>query len=69
MSLLSARLKRACCIAVTYKTVKKRRQLWWTEEKSRGKNEIIAWPERQMMLATGIIHMYRIFLYTTFQKM
>ena len=35
-------------------------------EKSKRKDERIAWPERQMMLATRIIHIYRLFLYTTF---
>ncbi|RMX58049.1 hypothetical protein pdam_00013405 [Pocillopora damicornis] len=38
--------------------MKTRRQLWWRKEKSRGKDEHIAWPEHQMMLATRIIHIY-----------
>ncbi|RMX59630.1 hypothetical protein pdam_00010464, partial [Pocillopora damicornis] len=40
----------------------------WREEKSRGKDERISWLERQMMLATRIIHIYRVFLYATFQR-
>ena len=45
-----------------------RGEVWWREEKSRGKDERIAWPGPQMMLATRLIHIYRIFLYTTFQR-
>ena len=36
--------------------------------KDGGKDERIAWPERQMMLDTRIIHIYRAFLYTTFPR-
>ena len=48
--------------------MKTRRQVWWREEKSRGKDERIVWPAPQMMLVTRLIHIYRIFLYTTFQS-
>ena len=40
--------------------MKTRRQVWWREEKSRGKDERIVWPGPQMMLATRLIHIYRI---------
>ena len=35
--------------------VKTRRQLWWRKDKSRRKDESIAWPECQMMLATMML--------------
>ena len=41
----------------------------WRKGKSRRKDEHIGWPERQMMLATIIMHIYRIFLDTAFQRM
>ena len=31
-------------------------------------DELVAWPERQMMLAIRIIHIHWVFLYTTFQR-
>ena len=39
------------------------------KKKTREKDGRIAWPERQTMLSTRIIHIYRVFLYTTFQRM
>ena len=69
MSSLGARPKRSCYIAVTKNSVKTLRQLRWIKEKSRGKDESITWPERQMMLATRIGQAHRVFLYTTFQRM
>ena len=36
---------------------------------TRRKDKHVAWPGRQMMLAKRIIHIYRVFLYTTFQRM
>ena len=41
----------------------------WRKGKSRRKDEHIGWPERQMMLATRIMHIYRAFLDTAFQRM
>ena len=46
------------------------RQLWWWKEKStRRRDERVAWPKRQMMLATRVIHINRVFLYLTFERM
>ena len=59
---LSARPKRSCY-------VKTRRQLWWRKENSGRKDEHVAWLERQMMLVKRMIHLYRVSLYTTFQRM
>ena len=39
-------------------TVKTRRQQWWRKEKPRRKDGLIAWPERQMMLATRMIQYF-----------
>ena len=39
------------------------------KKKSRRKDERIAWLERQMILATRVIRIYQIFLYTSFQRM
>ena len=41
----------------------------WRKEESRRKDERIARPKREMMLASRIIHINRVFLYTTFQNM
>ena len=63
------RTKRSCYVAVTLKTVNTRRQLWWRKEKSTRKDERITLPKRQMMLASRIVHIHWVFLYTLFQKM
>ena len=44
------------------------RQLWWRKEKSRRKDERIAKPERQIMLATRIIHINQYFYTLLTQK-
>ena len=49
--------------------VKTRQQLWRRKEKPRREDERIAWPERQTMLGTRIIHSHRVFLCVTFQSM
>ena len=51
------------------KNYEARPQSWWKEEKFRRRDERIAWPERQMMLASKILHIYRVFLYIPFQRM
>ena len=48
--------------------MKIRRQLWWRKEKSRGKDELVAWLESQMILPR-IIHIYWVFLFTSFESM
>ena len=71
VSPLRARPKRLHYKAVTQKkkNYEARLQSWWKEEKFRGRDERIAWPERQMMLASKILHIYRVFLYIPFQRM
>ena len=48
--------------------MKIRRQLWWRKEKSRGQDELVAWLESQMILPR-IIHIYWVFLFTSFESM
>ena len=47
--------KQLCYIAMTYKTVKTRRQLCWRKGKSGREDECVARAERQMVLATRIV--------------
>ena len=48
--------------------MKTRLQLWWRKDKSRRKDERIARPERQIMLATRIIHINQYFYTLLSQK-
>ena len=48
--------------------MKTRLQLWWRKDKSRRKDERIARPERQIMLATRIMHINQYFFTLLSQK-